>query len=518
MATRRILYVTAEDHYLYRAAGNGLELEGQFAGDDLGITAFREHLLSRPGGLFAVVADLAGEDFHEEQIPFLRGSDREQIVQRRLAQRYRDTRLATALSLGEAPTAERRNERLLLASFTNTQQLTPWLDALEEAGARLVGVYSAPLLAPALAARLGAKSGRALVVTATRAGLRQCYIDSGKLRFARLERTLDMVPQALAMFVRSETHRLAQYLVTLRALPREGAPVQVLVVAPPGQKEVFEQALTSDARLVFRTIDYAQALQAVKLRKVPEATRAEALYLHLAATLPPREQFASRQDRRRYLVWQLQRYIVAAGAAGFFACVLYGGARWLEVFELRERAAAQQREARAAAEQYERITAGFPVTQTSSENLKVAVVEFRRIAERSASPERELVHLSRTLERFPQMEIDGINWSVGRAGDRLAGRPAASAPGGAQKAEPQSDTAVVIEVSGRVHATQRTDYRGITAQVESFATALATSGYRLVERKLPFDITSEGTLTGDIGATDTGEAARFTIVLARPLP
>ena len=32
------------------------------------------------------------------------------------------------------------------------------------------------------------------------------------------------------MFVRSETHRLAQYLVTLRALPREGAPVQVLVV------------------------------------------------------------------------------------------------------------------------------------------------------------------------------------------------------------------------------------------------------------------------------------------------
>ena len=220
MASRRLLYVTAEDHYLYRAGGGGLELEGQFSGDDLGITAFREHLLSRPGGLFSVVADLAGEDFHEEQIPFLRGGDREAIVQRRLAQRYRDTRLATALSLGEAPSAERRNERLLLASFTNTQQLSPWLDVLEDAGVRLAGVYSVPLLAPALAARLGAKTGRALIVTATRAGLRQCYIDSGKLRFARLERTIDMVPQALAMFVRSETHRLAQYLVTLRALPR----------------------------------------------------------------------------------------------------------------------------------------------------------------------------------------------------------------------------------------------------------------------------------------------------------
>ena len=57
------------------------------------VSAFREHLRGRPGGLFSVVADLSGEDFHEEQIPFLRGADREAIVQRRLAQRYRDTRL-----------------------------------------------------------------------------------------------------------------------------------------------------------------------------------------------------------------------------------------------------------------------------------------------------------------------------------------------------------------------------------------------------------------------------------------
>jgi len=59
MAARRVLYVTAEDHYLYRAGGGALELEGKFSGDDLGITTFREHLLSRPGGLFSVVADLA---------------------------------------------------------------------------------------------------------------------------------------------------------------------------------------------------------------------------------------------------------------------------------------------------------------------------------------------------------------------------------------------------------------------------------------------------------------------------
>jgi len=35
-------------------------------------------------------------------------------------------------------------------------------------------------------------------------------------------------------------------------------------------------------------------------------------------------------------------------------------------------------------------------------------VEFRRIAERSAMPDAEFVHLSRVLELFPQMEIDAV--------------------------------------------------------------------------------------------------------------
>ena len=516
---RRILYFTAEDHYLYKSQGSSLELEAKFSGDDLGVSAFREHLRGQRRALYAVLADLASEDFHEESIPYLRGSDREAVVQRRLAQRYRDTRLAAALSLGQAVTGERRNERVLLTSFTNTQQLAPWLDALEEAGARLSGVYSVPLLAPALASRLGVRAERSLLVAATRAGLRQSYIDHNRLRFGRLERTVEMAPQALAMFVRSETQRLLQYLVTLRALPREGAPVQVLVIAPPGQRAVFEQALASDARLVFRTVDMTEALKAVKLKSVPEGTAAEALYLHLTAKKPPAEQFASREERRRFFIWQLSRGIVAAGALGFAACALYGGSRWLEVMNVRSLAAMQQAEARAAAQSYERITAAFPVTQTTTENVKVTVVEFGKIAERSAAPDAGLVHVSQVLGDFPQMELDALTWSVGRPGGRAGKPPAAPAAGQPAKPAAPIDDAVIVEISGRVNATQRNDYRGITGQVQRFAAALASSGYELLRTQLPFDVTSEGTLSGDIGTgPDTGEAPRFTIVIARRLP
>jgi hypothetical protein len=78
---------------------------------------------------------------------------------------------------------------------------------------------------------------------------------------------------------------------------------------------------------------------------------------------------------------------------------------------------------------------------------------------------------------------------------------------------------VLVEVSGRVNATQRNDYRGITAQVQQLAAALVGSDYELARTELPFDVTSEGTLTGDItGRAESGEAPRFTIVLARRLP
>ncbi len=512
MAARRLLYFTAEDHVLYRRTGGRLELEAKFAGDELGVASFRDYLRGHGDGLFSIVADLAGEDFHEEQVPYVRGADRDAVIARRLAQRYRDTRLATALSLGNVVVGERRNERLLLASFTNTQQLAPWLDALEEARVRLSGVYSVPLLAPALADALGARDTRLLLVSANRAGLRQCYIDRGRLRFARLERTVEMVPQALAMFVRSETQRLAQYLVTLRALPRDGVPVQVLVVAPEGQRAVFEQVLQSDSRLLFRTLDYGEAQRAAKLRRAPEGAGAEALYLQLGARKPPREQFASRDDRRRYFIWQLQRGTVAAGALAFAACAVVAGGRWLEAMHLRDEARAQLVAARQAASQYERITATFPVTETTTDNLKATVVEFLRIAEHSAQPERALVHVSRVLERFPQVELDTVRWSVSRPGER---RNAASGPSGAS-AVPEN--AVVVEISGRVNATQRNDYRGITAQVQQLAAALVGAGYELVRTELPFDVTSEGTLTGDItGRAEPGEAPRFTIVLARKL-
>jgi hypothetical protein len=379
-------------------------------------------------------------------------------------------------------------------------------------------VYSVPLLAPALAARLGVRGGRAMVVTADSAGLRQCFVEEGRLRFARLERTVDLAPEAFAAFVRTETGRLAQYLSTLRVLPREGPPVHVIVVAPPGQREAFERALVSDARLSFVTLDLAEATRKAGVKSAPAGIGAEQLYLHLAVRRPPREQFARREDRRSFYLWQLQRGLVAAGALGLAACTLYAGVLWMDVYGMRSEAAAMRAETQQVTQQYQRITSAFPVRYTTTDNLRATVNEFRSIARRSLVPRDALAYVSKVMDDFPQIELDAVSWRLERQDGRPAAAPAPGAPasGGATG----SGMAQVLELSGRVSVARRSDYRAITTEVQDFASAFrADPAYRVLRTQLPFDVTSEGTLSGDIGtASDTGEAPRFTIVLARHLP
>jgi hypothetical protein len=72
MSDKLVVYFTAAGHALYRWKSGALELESRFTPDEAGLDDFRAHLRGRRGALVYVLADLAGEDFHEDQIPYLR--------------------------------------------------------------------------------------------------------------------------------------------------------------------------------------------------------------------------------------------------------------------------------------------------------------------------------------------------------------------------------------------------------------------------------------------------------------
>jgi len=255
-----------------------------------------------------------------------------------------------------------------------------------------------------------------------------------------------------------------------------------------------------------------EAARKVGIKRPAVGMPGEQLFLHLVVKHPPKEQFARVEDRRSFVLWQLQRAVIGTGAAGFLACALFAAVQWFYLFGVKQQVSTQQREAREATEQYQRITASFPVTQTTTDNLKATVVEFTKIATQSASPEPALVYLSQVVEKYPQMEIESVAWRVGKydAAAKTAAAPAASPP--------PAEMLQMLEVSGRVNATRRSDYRAITGQVQRFAGALRTDpAWRILRTQLPFDVTSEGTLSGDIGTGESTEAPRFSVTVGRQL-
>ena len=209
----------------------------------------------------------------------------------------------------------------------------------------------------------------------------------------------------------------------------------------------------------------------------------------------------------------MQRWIVRAGAVGLIACALFAAVLWIDLLGLKDQVSVQQREARDATQQYQRITASFPVTQTTTDNLKATVVEFTKIATQSAAPEPALVYLSQVMQKFPQIDIDSVVWRVSKPSAEAAPSKAA-----APAAAPAAEVLQMLEVSGRVNAIRRSDYRAITSQVQLFAEALRTDpAWRILRTQLPFDVTSEGTLSGDIGSGEGTEAPRFTVSVGRQL-
>src|SRR5688572_10871649 len=136
MADKRLLYFTAQSVTAYKWKGGDLTADQVFSGSDEGVAAFGTYVSDSPKALYYMLVDLVEEDFSQESIPAVRGKDRRSLLDRKIAQRYRDTTLALALSLGTSMTGGRREEKVLFASFTNTQPFQPWLSVLRSRDAR----------------------------------------------------------------------------------------------------------------------------------------------------------------------------------------------------------------------------------------------------------------------------------------------------------------------------------------------------------------------------------------------
>jgi hypothetical protein len=527
MSQKHLLYFTANRVVLYRWSHARLAVESSFANNEEGAEAFADHLHSVPKELFYVLVDIVEEDFHQENVPFVRGRDRQILLGRKLAQRYRDTSLSLALSLGYERT-QRRDERVLFSAFTNNAQFQPWLEALLEHELPVAGVFSVALMAPQLAAKVGPKKAPLLLVTLQSGGLRQSYVENSRIRFSRLG-PLDPADAAdlnrVAEAFDRETTRVYQYLTAMRVLAREGGAIDAVLVAPNGEKRRVQAACPNLPQVRVNVIELGEAATAVGLKAYPEGSGAEVLFLHLLALGAPREQYGGEALRQYFQLRQVRTALVAGGALLGAAGLIWGGVQLVQYFGLQDQINVDRQRARVANDGYGKVTAAFPALPTTTDNLRVTMQKYAQLVKQTAPPERLVADISRALEAAPRIEVEKIRWEITATNPkdkiREAERRVPGAPGPVGQA-PRPGTAAkgelfeVAELDALVVGAKASDYKAVNGLINAFVEQLAKRpGLEVVQTKMPFDLGSQDRLAGEVGAATTTAVPKFTVLVTK---
>lgn len=521
MAEKRFLYLTSQQLRAYSWTAGKLVADASFETGDAGATEFARYVGASPKSLYYVVADVTEEDFFQENIPYVSGKDRRMLIGRKIAQRYRDTSLALALSLGTQQGA-RREDRILYSSFTNTQPFQPWLAALRTNEAKLVGFFSLALIAPVLGKRLKVAAARYILVSLQNGGMRQSYVEDGKIRFSRLGRADPTDPQAAAAACAAESNRILQYLINLRILPRETGPLDVVALVPAAHRQAYQAAWGDSSRLKLNLIDLESASQTLGLKSAPPEMLGERLFLHVLALAQPGEQFASDALRRFYHLWRVRLALLSGGAAVFAFSLLLSGARLVQLHGITSETEKETRQEASVRKEYDRLQVNFPKTPLPREMLKAAVGTADRIQRQTAFPDRFFAEISQALSAVPQIELDKLDWAISgdpRARAAASASKAAAAPGGAPPAPAQGEADRIFEVaeiSAHINAVKISDYRGINAVVEQFVQALRRRpGLEVIGTRSPFDALNEKAVAGDLGEQERDEVPAFTVTVSR---
>lgn len=423
MRPRRLLYLDAHALSACSWESGTLLAEGRFANAPDGLSEFGAYLERHPKSVFYLLANVSGEGFQLETIPFLRGADRKAVVDRKLGQLFHGTALATAVSLGHQQT-RRKDERILFVALTNQSCFTPWLAVVKQKQAILGGIHSLPLLSAPLLRRLKLPSERCLLLSVQDRSIRQSYFEQGELHFSRLTQLHDSSLSGIARAFATEAGKTYQYLASQRGIERSPA-MPVYILAHPLALPALNDACSDSEALNFQAIDLESAARQLGLLTTLSDSRAEMLFMHLLASSTPKSQFADDDLRHAYRLWQLRSGLLGAGALVLIGCLLFAGKEFHETYRLDTQAEQTRREAAAAQQRYRDIAGAFPPLPTDHETLRRAVTRFVAIERQSGSPTSLYQEISRALQATPQIDIDDIEWSF--AADQNPAAPRESA-------------------------------------------------------------------------------------------
>ncbi|MEN3112464.1 hypothetical protein ACFONG_19525 [Uliginosibacterium paludis] len=355
-----------------------------------------------------MIADLPDESFEHLSIPRLGRRDREAFVARKLAQCFPDSRYATAVVAG-AQNAKLTDHRVILTGIPHPEPLDLWLGLMLQEAIAVSAVLTPALLCKQILKLGEIQAPHGLLICLHGSRQRHIYFNSDQPCFTRL------IPQQHDMATASpenchrEIRQTLQYLWSKRLLER-GDALPVLLLTDAATARALLPTLSADPLLKTRhLLPDTVPSQAGLPVEVPSSIDREIL-VRAAASRKRSPQLAPPDIRKHARAREFSRKLSVC-------CLILALPLLAASFHLHSRIheARQQAADLNAARQHQEsdlhaLEALLPPTISDAETLR----GFSRLWD-TATAQRQLPgallsQISQSLERFPDIEAESVEW------------------------------------------------------------------------------------------------------------
>jgi hypothetical protein len=308
---------------VYHWSGNALLEPLWFGADEDGLTEFSLYLDHAPHDPVYLLVDVVEEEFREETIPHVVGSDRRALIRTRLNRLFRDPTYSYAAVQGR-DTEGRRDDRVLFTALIRPDLLSPWIGQIAKHKVPLAGIYSLPIVSEALIRRMPVESDHALLVTLqSTGGLRQTFFHQNRIKLSRLAIMPPGGTPGHASYVLGEIEKIRRYLNSLRQLPHD-SPLDVYVVG--GRPLLADITRQSPDSLTTRhhLLDVEEVAEMVGMKGPYGSEYSDRIFAHLLAKKRLPNQYAPSNQTRHNTMYRTRLGLLAASAALVVAGLFIG--------------------------------------------------------------------------------------------------------------------------------------------------------------------------------------------------
>jgi hypothetical protein len=391
--------------------GKIVQLE-QFNHDESGLAAFREFLAPHANVPVFMMVDAVEEDYRFETLPHSYGSDRAQMVARKLRQHYRNTPYIGAWLQGRERD-KRRDDRYLFSALTNADIPATWLRIINAQELPLAGLYLLPMVSVGLLDKLQVKTPNLLVAAQHTGGLRLTFFRDRQFRLSRLTRgDSSKSTETIGLFA-GEISNTRLYLHALRTATLD-EHLTVLLLDRNDELERVAQTIARDnPGMDCMRVDRAELCARLALEPHVLSASPDAMYLQLLGLQTPVGNIAPPSATLGYRRYRARRTIYAACVGVGAVAAIWSGANAWQSYGVNSQAAEIEKQIAAQEVQYHQITRQFPPAPTSGDNLKRAVEVAKALRENAREPLAMMALVSGALDLTGNVVLREFAWKYG---------------------------------------------------------------------------------------------------------